>query len=107
MTRIVLRFEIYNFAFVGGLLIDFTILWEPLFVTGNQLKIESRLSRMFSMVKISRIPLAYAATSFSAAAMHNLFILYYVDLFLTVYKLDHTWFYFGKFFDSITTNQTR
>lgn len=48
-----------------------------------------------SSFKLSRVPFAYAATSFSAAAMHNLFILYYVDLFLTVYKLDHSWFYLG------------
>jgi hypothetical protein len=48
------------------------------------------------MKSSTKIALAYSATSFAATAIHNLFILYYVDLFFSVYKLDHTWFYVGE-----------
>src|SRR5687768_6428898 len=43
---------------------------------------------------ISSIAIAYGITSFSAATLHNLFLIYYIDLFFNVYKLDHSWFYF-------------
>lgn len=40
---------------------------------------------------------AYASASFAAAALHNIFLTYYVDLYLNVYKLQPGWFYFGEF----------
>jgi Na+/melibiose symporter-like transporter len=42
------------------------------------------------------LAIAYGVTSFSAAALHNIFITYYVHLFLHTYKLDSTWFYIGE-----------
>mmetsp|Transcript_10978 Transcript_10978/g.27734 ORF Transcript_10978/g.27734 Transcript_10978/m.27734 type:complete len:521 (-) Transcript_10978:37-1599(-) len=38
-------------------------------------------------------PVAYGATSFAAAALHNIFITYYVLLFLSVYEMDEQSFY--------------
>jgi Na+/melibiose symporter-like transporter len=40
--------------------------------------------------------IAYAFTSFSAAAIHNIFIIYYVDLFMNVHQLDQSWFFLGE-----------
>eukprot|EP01114_Cavostelium_apophysatum_P001315 TRINITY_DN11119_c0_g1_i1.p1 TRINITY_DN11119_c0_g1~~TRINITY_DN11119_c0_g1_i1.p1 ORF type:complete len:474 (-),score=86.24 TRINITY_DN11119_c0_g1_i1:66-1487(-) len=39
---------------------------------------------------------AYATSAFSAAALHNVFLIYYVDVFLNVYHLQTGWFYFGE-----------
>ena len=40
--------------------------------------------------------LAYGATSFSITMLHSIFMLYYVDLYVNVYRLDDSWFYFGQ-----------
>jgi hypothetical protein len=40
--------------------------------------------------------IAYSATSFSTSVLSGVFTLYYVDLFLSVYKLDEWWFNFGQ-----------
>ena len=42
------------------------------------------------------IPFIYATTSFGATAIHNLFITYYIYLFLTIYQLEDRWFYIGE-----------
>ena len=44
----------------------------------------------------SRRAIAYGAVSFSSAAMHNIFITYYVHFFLETFKIDDGWFYFGE-----------
>ena len=48
------------------------------------------------MRAVNKLAIAYGAASFSAAALHNLFLIYYVDLFFTIYKLSKEWFYVGE-----------
>lgn len=43
-----------------------------------------------------RIPFAYGMALFGASAMQSLFITYYVTLYLTVYNLSTSWFFFGE-----------
>lgn len=40
--------------------------------------------------------LAYGAVSFSSAAMHNIFITYYVHFFMEVFRVGDQWFYIGE-----------
>jgi Na+/melibiose symporter-like transporter len=40
--------------------------------------------------------IAFGIVSFSAAAMHNVFITYYVQLYMDVYHLSERWFYIGQ-----------
>ena len=42
------------------------------------------------------VHVGYGATSFASAALHNLFITYYIQLFLSVYEVDLWWFYVGQ-----------
>ena len=45
----------------------------------------------------NRRAIAYGAVSFSSAAMHNIFITYYIHFFLESLEITDSWFYFGEF----------
>jgi hypothetical protein len=47
--------------------------------------------------------IAFASTSFSAAALQALFVTYHVTLFVNVYKLSARWFTFGELFIMVWT----
>ncbi|EDV22679.1 uncharacterized protein TRIADDRAFT_28293 [Trichoplax adhaerens] len=42
------------------------------------------------------VRLAYGSIAFFLTALHNIFIIYYVDLFITVYKIDQVSFWIGE-----------
>lgn len=39
---------------------------------------------------------AYGSMSLFIAILHNVFLLYYVDIFVSVYKIDRNSFWFGE-----------
>ena len=39
---------------------------------------------------------AYGAVSFSSAAMHNIFITYYIHFFMETFPVSDGWFYVGE-----------
>ncbi len=48
--------------------------------------------------RATKLGLAYGATGFSAALLHNVFLTYYVHLFMAVYKLESMSFIFYRIF---------
>ncbi|KAK2549493.1 RNA/RNP complex-1-interacting phosphatase [Acropora cervicornis] len=48
-----------------------------------------------------KIRIAYGSMSLYVAILHNVFLLYYVDIFVSVYKIDRNSFWLGEGFDEI------
>ena len=45
---------------------------------------------------VNKRALSYGAVNFSSAAMHNIFITYYVHFFMESFEITDTWFYVGE-----------
>ena len=46
--------------------------------------------------RILAVRLAYGSMSLFIAILHNVFLLYYVDIFVSVYKIDRNSFWLGE-----------
>ena len=46
--------------------------------------------------KTAAVRLAYGSMSLFIAILHNVFLLYYVDIFVSVYKIDRNSFWLGE-----------
>lgn len=73
-------------------LCEFYVFVSPLFV----FHVANVFERIIMFHKSFAVRIAYGSMSLYIAILHNVFLLYYVDIFVSVYKIDRNSFWLGE-----------